>query len=165
MRTKKLTMLSLLLATSLVIGFFESLLPVFSVLPGGKVGLANSVTMLVFCLFSFPEALVFGIMRSLLSAVLYSGFSAFFYSAAGTALSIFAMYMFGKTFKKSVSEIGLSVLGAVFFNIGQLTVACAVLETAEIFRYFPVLGVVSVFAGALTGYIAQTVLRYLSKQT
>lgn len=154
----------MLLATGLVIGFFESLLPAFSVVPGGKVGLANSVTMVVFCLYSLPEAIAFGIVRSLLSATLYSGFSAFFYSAAGSILSILAMYVFQKTLKKGVSEIGISVLGAVVFNIGQLFVACVVLGTAQIFRYFPVLGIFSAFSGVITGYIAKSVLRYITNE-
>lgn len=163
LRTKKLTLFALLLAVGLVLGFFESLMPAFSVVPGGKVGLANSVTLLVFCLFSFPEALLFGILRSLLSSLLYSGFSAFFYSAAGSLLSIFSMWIFKKLLKKHVSEVGLSVLGAAFFNVGQLLVCAAVLENMEIFRYFPALGIISAFAGTVTGYIAKSILRYIAR--
>ena len=164
LRTKKLTLFSLLLAIALVLGFFESFIPAFSVVPGGKLGLANIVTMAVFCLFSLPEALLFGIVRSLLTAVLYSGISAFFYSCAGSVLSVLAMWIFRKLLKNSISEIGLSISGAVWFNIGQLTVAAFFLGTVQIFRYFPALGIISAFAGLLTGYITKILLVYINKK-
>lgn len=163
MRTKKLTLLALLLATALILGYFENLIPAFIVIPGGKIGFANIVTMTVFCMFSFPEALLFGVVRSLLTAVLYSGISAFFYSAAGTLLSVLSMFLLKKLLKEKVSEIGLSITGAVFFNIGQLAVASFVLGTVQIFRYFPVMGILSCFAGLVTGYIARGLIEYLKK--
>ncbi len=164
MRTKKLTLFSLLLAAALVLGFFESLIPAFAVVPGGKIGLANIVTMTVFCLFSLPEALLFGTVRSLLTAVLYSGISAFFYSCAGSLLSVLAMWIFRKILKNRISEIGLSVLGAVWFNIGQLAVAALVLGTVQIFRYFPALGIVAAVAGLLTGYVTKTLIVYITRK-
>lgn len=164
MRTKKLTAVSLLLATALVLGFFENLIPAFSVAPGGKIGLSNIVTMTVFCLFSLPEALLFGIVRSLLTSVLFSGISAFFYSCIGSVLSVLTMWLFRKILKNRVSEIGLSVLGAVWFNVGQLTVAACFLGTVQIFRYFPALGIVSAFAGLLTGYVTKILLTYINRK-
>ncbi len=164
MRTKKLTLFSLLLAIALVLGLFESLIPVFSVVPGGKIGLANIVTMTIFCLYSLPEAMVFGMVRSLLTAVLCSGISAFFYSFAGSVLSVLAMWLFRKLLKGRVSEIGLSVLGAVWFNIGQLIVAAIFLGTVQIFRYFPALGIVSAIAGLVTGYVTKILLVYINRK-
>lgn len=161
MRTKKITMLSILCAVGMVLSFLESMLPVFSVVPGSKIGLANIVTMVVFGLFSLPETIAFALFRSLLTAVLVSGFSAFFYSAAGGVCTVLAMGLFRRMLKKNVSPVGLSVIGAASFHIGQLTVASFVLETVEIFRYFPALGIVSAFAGLLTGYIAKKINAYI----
>ena len=164
MRTKKLTAFALLCAGALVLGFLESMIPVFSVVPGGKIGFANIVTMMVFCLYALPEALLFGLLRSLLSAVLYSGISAFFYSAAGSVFCVLSMWLFQNMLSRRVSEIGLSVIGAVGFNIGQLFVASAVLGSLQIFRYFPALGVVSAFAGAVTGYVAKSLMMYINRK-
>ena len=83
LRTKKITTFALLCAVGLVLSFVESMIPGFSVVPGGKIGLANIVTMVVFCLFPVSETLVFALFRSLLTAVLASGFSAFFYRKIG----------------------------------------------------------------------------------
>ncbi len=164
MRTKKLTAFALLCAVALVLGFLESTIPALSVVPGGKIGLANIVTMMVFCLYSLPEALFFGMLRSLLSAVLYSGATAFFYSAAGSCLCVLSMWLFWKILNRHVSEIGLSIIGAVFFNIGQLAVASVVLGSIQIFRYFPALGIISAFAGAVTGYVAKSLMMYINRK-
>lgn len=164
MHTKKLTALSLLCALALVLGFFESYLPVFSVVPGGKIGLANIVTMVVFCLFSLPEAIGFGLFRSLLTSVLFSGFSAFFYSAAGSLFSVLSMWIAHKVLRERVSVIGLSIIGAASFHVGQLTVASFILGSIQIFRYFPVLGILSAFAGLITGVISHMLLRYTDRK-
>lgn len=161
MRTKKMALFALLCSAALVIGYFENLIPAFSVVPGGKIGLANIVTMMVFCLFSPAEALIFGILRCFLSSVLYSGLFAFLYSCVGTVLSIAAMTAARKVLKQRVSECGLSVIGAVFFNAGQLAVCSAVLESVAVFRYFPALLMVSAFAGSLTGYVAKKINVYV----
>lgn len=164
MRTKKITTLALLCAVGLVLSFLESMIPGFSVVPGGKIGLANIVTMVVFCLFPISETLLFAMFRSLLTAVLVSGLSAFFYSAAGSVLTVLSMVILRKTLKNRVSEIGLSIVGAVFFNIGQLGVASVVLGTVQVFRYFPALGAVSAFAGLVTGYVAKILLLYINRK-
>ena len=78
MRTKTLSLLSILCALALVIGFFESFIPVMGVIPGGKIGLSNCVTMVVFLWFSLGETLAFGVLRSVLTAVLFGGVSSLF---------------------------------------------------------------------------------------
>ncbi len=161
LRTKTTAVFALLCALALVIGYFETFLPAFLVIPGGKIGLANIVTMVVFCLFGTKEALAFGLLRSLLSSVMYSGFFAFFYSCAGTVLSVVSMAAAKKMLNLRVSEIGLSIIGASFFNFGQLAVCAAVLKSIAVFRYFPALLLVSAFAGSLTGYAAKRINAYI----
>lgn len=161
LRTKKLALFSLLCALSVVIGYFENLIPAFSVVPGGKIGLANAVTMVVFCFMGPVYALLFGVLRCFLSSVLYSGFFALFYSLAGTFCSVLSMTLAKKVLNDHVSEVGLSVIGAAFFNFGQLAVCAAVLWNVQVFRYFPALLLISPFAGAATGYAANNVNRYL----
>lgn len=161
MRTKKTVLYALLCALALVIGYFENLIPAFFVVPGGKIGLANVVTMAVFFLFRPAEALAFGALRSFLSAVLYNGFFAFFYSLVGTFFSVISMAAARKALHKRVSEIGLSIIGAAFYNFGQLALCAAVLESVQVFRYFPALLMLSAFAGAVTGFLAHHINAYL----
>ncbi len=164
MRTKKLVTFALLCAVALVLGFLENTLSIFSIVPGGKVGLANIITMLVFCAFSPLEALVFGLFRAFLSSILFSGIASFWYSAAGAIVSVFFMWCAKKIWNEKISHIGTSILGAVGFNIGQLFVSACVIESVQIFRYFPVLGVLSAFSGFITGYIAKKTETYIRKE-
>lgn len=160
LRTKKISVLALLCALALVIGYFENLIPVFSVIPGGKIGLANTVTLVVFFMMGIRYAFVFGVMRSLLSSLMFSGFAAFFYSLAGTVLSIVAMWLSKKLLARHTSEIGISIIGAVAFNIGQLAVCAAVVGNMTIFRYLPVFLIISACAGCITGYIAKKIVNF-----
>ena len=61
-----------------------------------------------------------------------------------------------------VSVIGVSALGAVGFNIGQILMAVAMLHTPQlIVTYLPVLMVSGVATGMLTGVVAQMVMKHL----
>ena len=44
MNTRKITLLGIMLALSLILSYFESLIPVFSSVPGIKLGIANIIT-------------------------------------------------------------------------------------------------------------------------
>ena len=158
MRTKTITTLALFCAAALVLGYFENTLPVFSVVPGGKIGLANAVTMIIFYLMGAKKGLLFGALRCLLSAALYQGFSALAYGLAGTVLSVLAMTISSKLLRARTSPIGISIIGAAFFNVGQLAVCAAVIESGIVFHYLPALLAVSAFSGALTGDIARRML-------
>ncbi len=158
MRTKTVTMLSLLCATALVLGYIESFVPIFSLLPGGKIGIANTVTMVVFCLFGARTGILFGALRCLLSAVLYQGLSAFFYGFGGTIFAVLFMWIFQKMLNARISPIGLSVVSAAFFNVGQLAVCALVLNGLSVFYYLPALLAVSALSGVVTGAIAKQIL-------
>ena len=69
MHTKSTAVFALFCALALVLGYFENLIPAFLVVPGGKIGLANIVTMVVFCLMGAKPALAFGVLRCFLSSV------------------------------------------------------------------------------------------------
>ena len=161
MRTKTLSLLSILCALALVIGFFESFIPVMSVIPGGKIGLSNCVTMVVFLWFSLEKTLAFSVLRSVLTAILFGGVSSLFYSLPGTIFSVFSMFFAKKLLKGKASAIGLSIIGAFFFNAGQILSATFVLRSIHILRYFPVLGILSCFSGLATGYIGKLLTKHL----
>ena len=75
-------------------------------------------------------------------------------------LSLLAMIALSRI--KGVSVIGVSALGAVGFNIGQILMAVAMLHTPQlIVTYLPVLMVSGVATGVLTGVVAQMVMKHL----
>ena len=90
----------------------------------------------------------------------YNNMQAMFYSLAGGVLSLLAMIALSRI--KGVSVIGVSALGAVGFNIGQILMAVAMLHTPQlIVTYLPVLMVSGVATGVLTGVVAQMVMKHL----
>lgn len=162
MRTKKITLFALFCALALVLGYFENLIFVSSAMPGIKIGIANIVTMAVFFMFGGGGALLFGLIRSTLSALMYSGIFSIFYSFSGTILSVLTMLIAKKILKEKISPIGTSILGAAAFNIGQLITASIVLGGIEIFLYLPYLLAVSCVSGLATGSAARILLSRIS---
>ena len=77
------------------------------------------------------------------------------YSLAGAALSLCAMLIAKKIGKLSVT--GVSVLGGVFHNIGQIIVAMLVLETESLIYYLPFLMVIGTITGVLIGFVANLI--------
>ena len=86
--------------------------------------------------------------------------NAMFYSLAGGVLSLAAMILISRV--RGVSIIGVSAMGAVMFNVGQILMAVLMLNTPQLIVYYlPVLMVSGVLTGILTGVIAQMVMKHL----
>jgi heptaprenyl diphosphate synthase len=92
--------------------------------------------------------------------MMFAGVSGAIYSFAGGLLSLIMMLIFKRI--PDVSIIGVSIIGAVFHNVGQISVASLVIENRYIFFYLPVLLISAVITGIVTGIIAKNVLKSLS---
>ena len=160
MDLKRYTRLSLLLALSVVLNTVESLIPIFNgMIPGLKIGLANTVILFVLYEYSFKEAFYITILRVFLTGILLTGlFSvSFFFSLGGALLSIIMMYLFKKYTK--LSMIGISIIGSIFHSLGQIIVAIFLINTTSMFYYFPFLLIFSIPTGIFTGIIARELLK------
>lgn len=156
METKKITQLGLFLAVSLVLSYFESVLPVMIAVPGVKLGLANIVTMLLLYRYGVGKAFIFMMVRVLLSGFLFSGVTGIIYSFAGGVLCIAIMGCLRKL--PFFSMLGVSMTGAVFHNLGQIIVAWFVMENAHILYYFPVLCISGLISGLVIGFVSQLLI-------
>lgn len=159
METKKFTRLSLLLALSVVLNLIESMLPIFSgVIPGLKLGLANIIILFVLYNYSFKDALYLSILRVFLVGILRTGlFSvSFFFSLGGAVLSIIAMYLIKRVTKLSI--IGISIVGSFFHSLGQILVACFMVEMTSMIYYLPLLLLFSIPTGIVTGIITKELI-------
>lgn len=107
------------------------------------------------------EALLVNGMRIVLSGFLFSNLYAILYALAGAALSFLAMLLGRRT--KWFSMVGVSVLGGVFHNVGQLLVAMAVVETFAVAWYAPFLIVAGTVTGAVLGIAGMTLMPYLRR--
>ena len=143
--------MGLLTALGLIIGYIEFLIPILLGIPGVKPGFSNIV--IVWALYSLGpwEALMINGMRIFLSGFLFGNFSMILYSLAGAAVSFLCMCLAKKSGLFSMT--GVSMLGGVMHNMGQLLVAMAVLETVSLVYYGPVLLAAGVITGLLIGIV------------
>ena len=129
-------------------------------MPGIKLGLANSVLLYSLYMLGIRQSIVLMLLKALLSWLIYMNMSAMLYSLAGGVLSLLAMILIMRV--KGVSVIGVSAIGAVFFNVGQILMAVVILNTPQlIVTYLPVLMISGVLTGILTGIIARMVMKHL----
>ncbi len=151
-KTKRLALMGLLTALGLIIGYIEFLIPIPLGIPGVKPGFANIV--IVWALYSLGpwEALMINGMRIFLSGFLFGNFSMILYSLAGAAVSFLCMCLAKKSGLFSMT--GVSMIGGVMHNMGQLLVAMAVLETVSLVYYGPVLLAAGVITGLLIGIVS-----------
>ena len=153
MKTKSIARFSLLCAMALVLGYFERFIPVAPGIPGVKLGLANTVLLYAVYLMGAKSAMLLMLAKVVLSGLLFAGLSGMLYSLAGGLLSLCVMLLLSRL--KDVGIIGVSVGGAVSHNIGQIAVACMVVESRAVLGYLPVLMISAVITGTLTGIAAK----------
>ena len=159
METRKIARMGLLVALSMILSYVESLIPAFVAVPGVKVGLANIVV--IFALYTLGpiEALIVSLLRVILSSFLFGSVLSLLYSLSGALLSLGGMILMKKL--KIFSTTVVSVTGGVLHNVGQILVACLVLETDVLLYYLPVLILSGTITGAVIGIIASLVIKRL----
>ena len=159
-RAQNIALSGLLTSLMLVFGLIERQFPLTAAIPGVKLGLANSVLLYSLYMLGIKQSFVLMLLKALMSWLIYMNMNAMFYSLAGGVFSLAAMVLISRV--KGVSIIGVSALGAVFFNVGQILMAVVMLNTPQLIVYYlPVLMVSGVLTGVLTGVIAQMVMKHL----
>ena len=154
MKTKKLTLLSLLSAIALTIFMVEAQIPALVPIPGIKLGLANIVTVFTVFTLGAKEGTAVLFVRIFLGAVFAGNFSTIFYSAAGGACAIGVTILLKKVLTKKQLWVA-GALGAIAHSIGQMAMAIALTGTPGLIAYLPVMIVVSILTGTFTGLCAQ----------
>lgn len=150
-KTKKLTILSILIAQALCLHVIERAIPLPIPVPGIKLGFANIISLFTILVFGTKEALVVVVLRTFLGSLFGGGISGFLYSVVGGIFSTLVMGLMYDRFEKWFSIMGISVVGAVFHNIGQILVASMIVSNLNLFYYLPVLLISSVVSGIMIG--------------
>ena len=68
-----------------------------------------------------------------------------------------------KVFRNDISLIGVSVLGAVAHNMGQLMVATFMIHNILMLSYLPLLLIAAVPTGIFVGIVARILINYLER--
>lgn len=162
MKTKKLTLIAVLLGLALIIFVLEAQLPPIVPVPGIKLGLANIITLTALYLLGKREAFIILILRVVLSSVFTGNFVGFLYSIAGGLVS-FAFMSTVSLFIRENRMWVTSVFGATGHNLGQIGAAVFIMKTAQLLWYLPVLMISAVITGVFTGAAAQLTIKRLRK--
>lgn len=161
MKTKRVAFLSMCIALSMILSYFESLIPPLVAVPGVKVGLPNLVMVFMLYKIGAKSTAIVSIIRVILVGILFGTPLSMIYSLAGAILSLIGMILLKKT--NLFAPVTVSVVGGILHNVGQIATACFVMETAEIAYYLPVLFISGTIAGIIIGYVAALILKRLDK--
>lgn len=159
MKIRKIAFLGLSVTLAMILSFVESQIPVFTTIPGMKVGLPNLVMVFLLYRVGWKETVIVSLIRAFLVALLFGNLQSLIFSIAGAVLSLTGMILLKKT--GLFSSIAVSVTGGVLHNVGQIIAACLWTGTAQIAYYLPALLVSGVCAGIAIGLIAGFLLKRL----
>ena len=160
--TKQLTLCAVLAALALALSYIESFFPLTLLipLPGVKLGLANIVTVFALYTLGSPMALCILLVRCTLGALFAGNASALIFSLLGGFSAMLVMIALHRS--RCLSIFGVSIAGAAAHNCGQVAAAMLTLGSAAPLSYLPFLLLVSLFTGALSGFIAALLFRAMA---
>ena len=142
MKNKRIAYLGMLIGLAFIFSYIETLIPFTFAVPG----LANIVVIVGLYLLGEKDAFLLSMVRIVLVGFTFGNLSTMLYSLGGGVLSYLVMLIAKKMGVFSMK--GVSILGGVFHNVGQIIVAMLVLETTQLIYYLPTL----LIAGTVTGF-------------
>ncbi len=155
MKTKRLTFLGLMVGYSLVLYIIETYIPnpLIAIFPGAKLGLSNIITLISLLIFGVKDTFIILTVRIILSSIFSGPISYLLFSIGGAYLSLLFMYICNRV--KGFSIIGISILGALGHNIGQLLVASMIVQNINMVGYLPFMLIASLLTGMFVGLISK----------
>lgn len=156
---RKVAVLGLCSAGAILLGYVESLIPVFFFVPGMKLGLANLAIVLTLYFFGLGSAAVVQLVRIVVVGFLFGNLFSIAFSLAGGFFSLAVMRL-AKRYG-GFTVYGVSVAGGVSHNIGQIFVAAFLVENVKIVYYLPVLLLSGLVTGLLIGLVSDETMRRL----
>jgi len=161
LQTRKLIILSMLLGVGIVLYIVEAFYVPSLPIPGAKLGLANTVTLLLLVFYGWREVLFNVVMRTIIGSIVTGTFltPAFFFSVGGALASALVMIIVFAGFFGKFSLVGVSLLGATSHNMTQMVLACLLLSHWGILLETPFLILIAILTGAFNGICANYLIR------
>ena len=161
-KTRRIALLGVLTSVALVLSYLEVLLPPISTaVPGIKMGLPNIIIIFLLYKFGLKEAVTVSLIRVFIVALLFGNVMTLAYSVAGAVLSLGLMTLFKKF--DFFSQVGVSIIGGISHNLGQILVAIFLFDTIQIGYYMIVLSITGTIAGVVIGVISSILVKKLEK--
>ena len=161
MKTRNVAMYGMLIALAFILSYIESIIPIPVPVPGIKIGLANLVVVTALFLMGPKQAFVMSMIRIILVGFTFGNLSTMIFSFGGGLLSWLAMAVAKRWNKFSVT--GVSILGGISHNAGQILVAMWVVNSGVLIYYLPFLIISGVITGAVIGIAGGLVINSLKK--
>lgn len=158
---RRVALCGMMVALAFILSYVEHLIPFNFGIPGVKLGLANLVVLLALYTLDLRDAFVIAVIRIILTGLTFGGLFSMLYSLAGGLLSFLLMAFLSR--KKLLGTTGVSICGGIAHNVGQLLVAMCVLETSNVWYYFPVLLISGAVTGTLIGLVGGLMVGRLQK--
>ena len=161
MKSKRVATYGVLVALAFIFSYIEALFPMPMPIPGMKLGLANIVVVVALYTMGYKEGFIISLVRIILVGFTFGNMNMMLYSLGGGILSFMMMALLKKL--EVLSIVGVSVVGAVFHNIGQILVAMFMLESTVLLYYLPFLLVSALVCGVLIGILGSMMSKRLAK--
>lgn len=158
---RKVAYMGLYSAAAILLGYIEMMIPVSAAVPGMKLGLPNLAVVAVLYLYSWREALAVSVIRIFIIGLLFGNFFSICFSLAGGLFSLLCMALV-KHFDL-FSCTGVSLVGGLAHNAGQIAAAILLVENARIAYYFIPLAVTGIITGIVIGIVSGIMIRRLAK--
>ncbi len=155
-KVKTVARMSVMTALAVLLGYVEGLFPPPVAIQGIKLGLANVIIIMMLYTAGAKQSCAVAVMKVSLCALLFGSATSFLYSLCGALMSLAVMMIAKRT--KFFSIVGVSSLGGIFHNMGQLICAYFFIGKGALL-HIPVLCLCGAVCGVLTGIAAGIILR------
>ncbi len=157
----RVALYGMLIGLAFILSYLEAILPLPVPVPGVKLGLANLVTVVGLYTVGTAGTVVVSLLRIVLVGLTFGNTFSMMYGLAGGAVSLLLMLAAKKLGR--FDQIGVSMIGGVGHNIGQLAVAAWVTRTTGVFYYLPILMAAGCVAGAVIGLLGGLVTKRIAR--
>ncbi len=161
MNSKKIALLGLLTALSVIMFLVESLFPPL-IIPGAKLGLGNIFVMLCLIYLGYSNSVILVVVKCLMAGI-FGGFSQIMYSLPAGLISLTIAFLMLK-FIKNISIVAISASASVIHNLVQNCVFAIIVKSHKVLLYAPYLTLLGVLCGILTGLTVYFINKNLSKK-
>lgn len=163
--TQSVARLGVLLSLALILQLVEGMLPTLG-LPGVKLGLANTVALLVLELWGFKPAFFLVILRQVVGGILTGKLLSvgFYFGLTGGLAGMIVMHGWQRCFGNRRDLVTTSIAGAIAHNWGQLAAARFLLSHEAVLWYLPLLTVAAVPCGMLVACLCRPLMELFSQK-
>ena len=158
---RKTAYLGLYCGAAILLSYVEGLIPVFTAIPGMKLGLPNLAVVTALYFYSWREAALVSVVRIAVVGLLFGNLFSVCFSLAGGLLSLLLMALV--KWAGLLDCTGVSMVGALGHNVGQIAAAVLLVENVRVAYYFLPLAITGLAAGVAIGLLSGMMLRRLER--